>query len=171
MQNCIKQAAEFGVVKRGQRLATLLIILPDVLSLGQDVCEGLVLTNSFYWALSPRTRAWTDRFAARMGKPPTEYNAAAYAGAFHWLKAVKAAGTLDGDAVAAKMRETPVDDMYNENVQIQKNGSVPHTMYLWEVKPRAAGDHRWDAFKRIGTLPSPGAYPPPALFGCPLVAS
>jgi branched-chain amino acid transport system substrate-binding protein len=171
LQNCIKQAAEFGIVQRGQRLATLLMILPDVLSLGQDTCQGLVLTNSFYWALSPQTRAWTDRFAARMNKPPTEYNAATYAAVFHWLKAVKAVGSLDGDALAAKMRETPVNDMYNENVHIQANGAVPHTMYLWEVKKREPGDHRWDVFKRIGTLPSPGAYPPPELFGCPLVAS
>ncbi|HYZ61422.1 MAG TPA: ABC transporter substrate-binding protein [Acetobacteraceae bacterium] len=171
LQNCIKQAAEFGIVERGQRLATLLMILPDVLSLGQDTCRGLVLTNSFYWALSPQTRAWTDRFVARMGKPPTEYNAATYAGVFHWLKAVKAVGSLDGDAIAAKIRATPVDDMYNENVQIQQNGAVPHTMYLWEVKKREPGDHKWDVFKRIGTVPSPGAYPPPALFGCPLVPS
>ena len=171
LQNCIKQAAEFGIVKRGQRLATLLMMLPDVLSLGQEVCEGLVLTNSFYWALSPQTRAWTERFAARMGKPPTEYNAAAYAAVLHWLKAVKAAGTLDGDKVAAQMRATPVNDMYNDNVVIQANGAVPHTMYLWEVKKRAAADHKWDVFSQIGKVASPGAYPPPALFGCPMAAT
>lgn len=171
LQNCIKQAAEFGVVKRGQRLATLLMIVSDVLSLGQDVCEGLVLTNSFYWALSPKTRAWTDRYAARMGKPPNEYNAASYAGVMHWLKAAKAAGTLDADAVASAMRETPVNDFYNENVRIQPNGCVPHTMYVWEVKPHSANDHKWDVFKRVSTVPTPDAYPPPALFGCPLVGT
>src|SRR6202034_177593 len=105
LQNCIKQAAEFGIVKKGQRLATLLMIVPDVLSLGQDVCPGLVLTNSVYWDQSPQTRAWTDRFVAKMNKPPTEYNAGAYAGVLHWLKAAKAANTVDADATAAKMRE------------------------------------------------------------------
>src|SRR6185437_7487430 len=105
LQNCIKQAAEFGIVKGGQRLATLLMIVQDVMSVGQDVCQGLVLTNSFYWDLSPETRAWTQRYAARMGKPTNEYNAAAYAAASHWLKSVKAASTLDADTVAAKMRE------------------------------------------------------------------
>ena len=58
-----------------------------------------------------------------------------------------------------------------QDVQIQRNGAVPHTMYLWEVKKRDPGEHKWDVFKRIGTVPSPGAYPPPNLFGCPLVAS
>ncbi len=61
LQNCIKQAAEFGIVKGGQSLATLVMFVTDVAALGQDVCEGLVLTNSFYWDLTPRTRACVDR--------------------------------------------------------------------------------------------------------------
>jgi len=168
LQNCIKQAAEFGIVKNGQRLATLLMIVSDVLSLGQDVCQGLVLTNSFYWDQSPQTRTWTVRFAARMGKPPTEYNAGAYAGVLHWLKAVKAAGTLDADATARKMRELPLDDFYNSNVRIMTNGCVPHTMYLWDVKPSSEAKHRWDLFNLISTVPTPEAYASAGLFGCPL---
>lgn len=168
LQNCIKQAAEFGIVKNGQRLATLLMIVPDVLSLGQDVCQGLVLTNSFYWDQSPQARAWTERFAAKMGKPPTEYNAGAYAAVTHWLKAVKATGTLDADATAAKMRETPLDDFYNKNVRIMANGCVPHTMYLWQVKAASEAKHRWDVFDQVGSVPTPEAYPPAGLFGCPL---
>ncbi len=168
LQNCIKQAAEFGIVKNGQRLATLLMIVPDVLSIGQDVCQGLVLTNSFYWDMSPKTQAWTQRYVAKMGKPPTEYNAGAYAGVTHWLKAVKAAGTLDADATAAKMHETPLDDFYNSNVKIMANGCVPHTMYLWDVKPTSEAKHRWDLFKLISTVPSPQAFAPAGEFGCPL---
>jgi branched-chain amino acid transport system substrate-binding protein len=171
LQNCIKQAAEFGIVKNGQKLATLLMIVPDVLALGQDVCQGLVLTNSFYWDQSPATRAWTDRFAAKMGKPPTEYNAGAYAGVTHWLKAVKATNTLDADISAAKMREVPINDFYNSNVRIMPNGCVPHTMNVWEVKPSSEAKHRWDLFKLISTVPTPNAYPPADLFGCSLSAS
>ncbi len=168
LQNCIKQAAEFGIVKNGQKLATLLMIVPDVLALSQDVCQGLVLTNSFYWDQSPETRAWTNRYVAKMGKPPTEYNAGAYAAVTHWLKAVKAANTLDADATAAKMRETPVNDFYNSNVRIMPNGCVPHTMYVWEVKPSSQAKHRWDVFKLIGTVPTPDAYAPTGTFGCTL---
>jgi branched-chain amino acid transport system substrate-binding protein len=171
LQNCIKQAAEFGIVKNGQKLATLLMIVPDVLSIGQDVCQGLVLTNSFYWDQSPATRAWTERFAAKMGKPPTEYNAGAYAGVMHWLKAVKATNTLDADATAAKMHEMPIDDFYNSNVRIMPSGCVPHTMYLWEVKPTSEAKHKWDVFKLISTVPSPNAYAPTGTFGCSLAAS
>ena len=112
------------------------MIINDVVSLGQEVCQGLVLTNSFYWDLSPETRAWTERYVAKMQAPPNEYNAGCYAGVTHWLKAVKAANTLDADAVAAKMHETPLNDFYNKNVRIQPNGCVPHAMYLWQVKER-----------------------------------
>ena len=168
LQNCIKQAAEFGIVQGGQRLATLLMMISDVLALGQDVCRGLVLSNSFYWAQSPETRAWTERYVARMGKPPTEYNAAAYAAVSHWLKSAQAAGGLDADSVAAKMRELPLEDFYNKGVRIQANGCVPHAMYLWEVKAAAKSAHKWEIYDLIGTIPSPDAYPPPGLFGCPL---
>lgn len=104
-----------------------------------------------------------------MQAPPNAFNAAAYAAANHWLRAVRAAATLDADAVAARMRATPLDDFYNNDVRIQANGSVPHAMYVWEVKPRSEAKHRWDVFRPLGTLASPTAYPLPGLFGCPLV--
>jgi branched-chain amino acid transport system substrate-binding protein len=107
LQNCIKQAAEFGIVKGGQSLATLVMFVTDVSALGQDVCEGLVLTNSFYWDLTPKTRAWTER----MGQPPTMAQAADYSAALHWMRAVHCAGTLDAGAVAAKA--TPKNERIN----------------------------------------------------------
>jgi len=171
LQNCIKQAAEFGITKGGQRLATLLMVIGDVISLGQDVCQGLVLTNSFYWNMSPEARVWSDRYIAKMQAPPTSYNAGCYAAVSHWLKAVKAANTLDADAVAAKMRAMPLDDFYNKGVRIEANGCVPHTMYLWQVKPASQAKYKWDLFEKLATIPSPQAYPPPGLFGCPLVPS
>ena len=122
LQNCIKQAAEFGIAKGGQLLATLILEINDVVSLGQDACQGLVLTTSFYWNLSPETRAWTERYVAKMKKPPGSGQACAYSSTLHWLKAVRAAGTLDADAVTAKMRETPVDDFFNRDVRIMVNG-------------------------------------------------
>ncbi len=169
LQNCIKQAAEFGIVKNGQLLATLLMMISDILALGQDVCQGLVLCNSFYCNQSPETQAWTDRYAAKMGKPPTEYNAASYAAVMHWLKSAKAANTLDADVVAAKMHELPVDDFYNSDIHVQANGCVPHKMYVWEVKPESESKRKWDIYKLVSAIPSPDAYAPPATFGCPLV--
>ncbi len=64
-QNCIKQAAEFGLTQSGTRLATLLIQITDINSLGQKICEGLVYTDSFYWDMSDPARAWSKRYMAQ----------------------------------------------------------------------------------------------------------
>ena len=90
--NCIKQAGEFGL-RKSMRLAALLMFIQDVHGLGLEAAQGLVLTESFYWNLNPRTRAFTKRFQKRMAdKVPNMTNAGAYAGALHYLKAVKAMG-------------------------------------------------------------------------------
>ena len=90
--NAIKQGTEFGIVEGGQRMAALLMFIADVEALGLKSAQGLVLTESFYWDLNDKTRAWTKRFMAEMnGKVPTMGHAGAYAAALHYLKAVKEA--------------------------------------------------------------------------------
>jgi branched-chain amino acid transport system substrate-binding protein len=168
LQNCVKQASEFGIVKGGQSLATLLLFITDVAALGQDVCEGLVLTNSFYWDLTPKTRAWSARFSQQMNLPPTMVQAANYSAALHWMGAVKAAGTLDGDAVAAKMRAMPVNDFYNDNTPVQPNGQLQLPMHVWRVKPASQATHKWDFYEAISTLPGKDSFTPLAESGCNL---
>jgi branched-chain amino acid transport system substrate-binding protein len=168
LQNCIKQAAEFGIVKGGQTLATLLMFVTDIVALGQDTCEGLVLTNSFYWDLTPATRAWTERFAKRMGLPPTMVQAADYSAALHWMRAAQAAKTFDADIVAAKMRAMPVNDFYHDNVPLRPNGQVMDPMHVWRVKPSAQAAHQWDFYEPIGTIDGKDAFTPLDETGCPL---
>src|SRR4029077_11885356 len=45
--NSIKQAAEFGIVKGGQKLAGLLVFVTDVHSIGLPLAQGLLLTEAF----------------------------------------------------------------------------------------------------------------------------
>src|ERR1700744_2421597 len=133
-QNCVKQAAEFGLTHSGTRLATLLIQISDVNSLGQKVCEGLTYTDSFYWDMTDKTRTWSKRWGDRMGgMVPGLLHAGNYCAALQWLKAVKAAGSTDADAVVAKMKATPVNDFYNTDVRIREDGRVLHQLYLWQV--------------------------------------
>ena len=88
--------------------------------------------------MTDKTRAWSKRWGAKMGgMVPGLLHAGSYCAAYHWLKAVKAAGTTDADAVVAKMKATPVNDFYNTNVKIREDGRVMHVMYLWQVKPAA----------------------------------
>ena len=50
--NSIKQAAEFGIVAAGQKLAALLLFINDVHSLGLKTAQGLTFTESFYWDMN-----------------------------------------------------------------------------------------------------------------------
>ncbi len=50
--NSIKQAAEFGIVAGGQKLAALLLFINDVHSLGLKTAQGLTFTESFYWDMN-----------------------------------------------------------------------------------------------------------------------
>ena len=60
--NSIKQAAEFGIVSGGQKLAGLLMTLSEVHGLGLQAAQGLVLTEGFYWDLNDKARAFGERF-------------------------------------------------------------------------------------------------------------
>ena len=60
--NSIKQAAEFGIVAAGQKLAPLLLFINDVHALGLKTAQGLTFTESFYWDQNDQTRAWSKRF-------------------------------------------------------------------------------------------------------------
>jgi len=170
LQNCIKQAAEFGLSQSGVRMATLLMAINDVNSLGLKACQGLAYTDSFYWDMSDKTRAWAKRWAAKMpGREPGLLHAANYCAANHWLKAVKAAGTTDADAVVAKMKATPVNDMYNDNVTVREDGRVMHVMHLWQVKSPAESKYPYDYCKEVVSIPADQAWRPLAEGGCPLV--
>jgi branched-chain amino acid transport system substrate-binding protein len=170
LQNCIKQAAEFGLTKNGAKIATLLMAINDVNSLGQRVCEGLIYTDSFYWDLNPGTRDFAKRWGEKFGgMVPGLLHAGNYCATNHWLKAVKAAGTTDADAVVAKMKATPVNDFYNTNVKIREDGRVMHVMYLWQVKPVAQAKSKYDFLNQLATIAPDEAWRPLSEGGCPLV--
>ncbi len=170
LQNCLKQAAEFGARRGGWKVATLLMQVSDITALGQDVCEGLMYTDSFYWDLNDKTRAWSKRWGAKMGgMVPGLLHAGNYCAATHWLKAVKAAGTTDADLVAAKMKELPVNDFYNANVKVREDGRVMHQMYLWEVKAQKESKSKYDYCKQVAVIPPEDAWRPLADGNCPLV--
>ncbi|HUB49708.1 MAG TPA: ABC transporter substrate-binding protein [Acetobacteraceae bacterium] len=170
LQNCIKQAAEFGLAGGKTKEATLLMQISDVNSIGQASCAGLIYTDSFYWDMTPKARTWSKRWGAKMGgMVPGLLHAGSYCAAYHWLKAVKAVGSTDSDAVVARMKATPVNDFYNTNVQIREDGRVMHVMYLWQVKPPSEAKYKYDFCKQLATIPPNQAWRPLKDGGCPLV--
>jgi branched-chain amino acid transport system substrate-binding protein len=170
--NSIKQAAEFGVVAGGQRLAGLLVFLTDVHSLGLKTAQGLVITVPFYWDLNDQTRAFSKRFLTHpesKGVPPTFTVAGVYGEVLHYLKAVQAAGTDDAKAVLAKMREIPINDFMTKNGTIRVDGRVMREMYLAQVKSPEESKYPFDYFKILATIPRDEAYRPLKDGNCPLV--
>ncbi len=169
--NSIKQAAEFGIVQGGQKLAGMLVFLTDIHSLGLKTAQGLVLTASFYWDLNEGTRAFADRFMKDAGRRPTMIQAGVYASVLHYLKGVEAAGSAkDALKVVAKMKEIPTDDPLFGKGSVRADGRVLHDSYLFEVKKPEELKGPWDYYKLISTTPADKAFRPMSEGGCPLVA-
>ncbi|GHC66765.1 ABC transporter permease [Limoniibacter endophyticus] len=169
-QNSIKQAAEFGIVAGGQRLAALLFTLADVHGVGLDVAQGLTLTESFYWDRDDESRAFGERYAAKFnGRMPNMVHAGTYSAVLQYLKAAKEAGTDESDAVAAKLKEMPVEDVFARGGSVGKNGRMISDVYLLEVKKPDESTKEWDYYKVLATIPGAEAYAKPEESGCPLV--
>ncbi len=168
--NSIKQAAEFGIVKGGQRLAGLLVFLSDIHGLGLDKAQGLTFTETFYWDMNDQTRAWAKRFAAANGgKYPTMVHAGVYAGVLHYLKAIEAAKTDDGTKVVAEMKKLPTDDPLFGKGVIRADGRKIHPAYLVEVKKPSESKYPYDYYKILQTIPADQAFRPLSEGGCSLV--
>ncbi len=168
--NLVKQAHEFGVGRGGQRLAALLTLITDVESLGLETAQGLYLASPFYWDLNDRTRAFSERFSARMrGRKPTMLQAGVYSGVLHYLKAVRETGSVDAPAVMAAMQRLPAEDDAFGKGSVRKDGRAIHDFHLFEVKRPAESKGPWDDYKLISTVPAAEAFRPLAAGGCPLV--
>ena len=171
--NSIKQGAEFGIVKGGQKLAGLLVFATDVQSLTLPVAQGLVLTESFYWDLNDQTRAWSKRFQEKVSNHamPSMTQAGNYAAVLHYLKALEALGgnPHDGAKVVAKMKEMPTDDPLFGQGTIRADGRKIHPAYLFEVKQPSESKYPWDYYKLVATIPADEAFLPLEKSVCPLV--
>jgi branched-chain amino acid transport system substrate-binding protein len=168
-QNSIKQAAEFGIVRGGQKMAGLLVFINDINSLGLEVAQGMLLTTAFYWDRNDESRAWAQRYFQRMNRMPNMAQAGIYSATTHYLKAVAAAGTDATQPVMEKMRATPVNDFFVKNGTIREDGRMVHDMYLYEVKKPAESKGAWDYYKPVAEIPADQAFLPLAESKCPLV--
>jgi len=162
--NTIKQAAEFGIVKGGQKLAALLLFITDVKAIGLETAQGLNFTETFYWDMNDQTRAFSKKFSARMknGAPPTMVQAGVYSGLLHYFKALEALGgnPHDGVKVVEKMKSIPTDDTLFGKGEIEPNGRTIHSAYLFEVKKPSESKGPWDFYKLVGTVPGDQAFTP-----------
>jgi branched-chain amino acid transport system substrate-binding protein len=174
--NCIKQAAEFGITRRGIRLASLLMFLPDVHALGLQTAQGLICTESFYWDLNDRTRAFAQRARALAGQVPIGMSQAGdYSATLHYLKAVASLGVraarASGAETVARMKAMPTDDDAFGQGTIRPDGRKLHPAYLFEVKRPQESRGGFDYYKLLQTTPPEEAFRPLGEGNCPLVRS
>jgi branched-chain amino acid transport system substrate-binding protein len=173
--NAIKQGAEFGIVKGGQKFAGLLVFASDVNALGLQTAQGLTLTETWYWDMNDANRAWTKRWQAERnapGKFPTMVQAGVYSAVTHYLKAVAALkSAADGKAVVAEMKRLPTDDPLFGKGSVRADGRKLHPAYLFEVK--APGDSKYpgDFYKLLATIPADEAFRPLKDGNCPLATN
>jgi cbb3-type cytochrome oxidase maturation protein len=137
--NCVKQAAEFGLARRGIKLASLLMFLPDVHALGLATAQGLICTETFYWDLNERTRAFSARVRPHIGAGNAlcMNHAGGYASwcttsrrwrTWAWRPPRRAApkrGADEGDALRRRLLRPG---------SIRPDGRKLHPAYLFEVK-------------------------------------
>jgi branched-chain amino acid transport system substrate-binding protein len=171
--NSIKQAAEFGLNK-SMKIAALLMFINDVHALGLDTAHGLNLTESFYWDLNDRTRAFTKRV---LPKTPTNYpnmdHAGCYSATLHYLKTVADMGAAeakkDGVATINRMKAMPVEDDCFGKSKIREDGRNLVASYLFEVKQPSESNGPWDYYKLVATTPGDEAFRPLAEGHCSFV--
>ncbi len=171
LNNCIKQAHEFGLGAK-QRLAGLILNITNIPSLGLDVVDGATICTGFYWDANDGTRAFARRFQAAHPKKmmPNDMHAGMYAGTEHLMKAMARVGSADdGVKLIDAMKAIPTDDPLFGKGIIRVDGRKLHPMYLYKAKTPAESKYDWDYFKLVSTIKPEDAFRPLDKGGCPFV--
>jgi branched-chain amino acid transport system substrate-binding protein len=155
--NAIKAANEFGLTKT-MRIAGLIMFITDIHAVGLTATQGMYLTDSWYWNQSPEARSWSRKYFEKRQSMPTSLQAADYSAALQYLRAVKATGTDDADAVIAYLKKNKLNDLYLKNGVFRDDGRVVHDMYLLQVKAPAKSKEPWDYFDVIQAIPGEKAF-------------
>ncbi len=169
ISNIVKQSAEFGMGRSGQRLAPIGLFLNDVKGLGLDLAQGLLVTEPFYWDQTDATRAFSRRFFERFHKMPNSLQASVYGAVLHYLNAVKAAGTDDTAEVMRTMKATPINDFMTRDGLIRADGRVVRDLYVFRVKTPGESKGEWDLYTQLSTIPGDQAFRPADPAACNLV--
>lgn len=165
-QNSIRQAVEFGLQGK-QKLVPLLVFDTDIKAMGLDLAKGLSYTTAYYWDYDDQTRGFARRFFDRHKSMPTMNQAGAYSAAMHYLRSVKAIGSLDTEKVMAEMKSKPIDDFFARGGTIRADGRMVHDMYLVEVKTPVQSKEPWDIAKVLQVIPGKEAFAPLEASSCP----
>ena len=166
MTNALKAAKEFGIGK-SMKVASLLLFITDVHSMGLNKAEGLLFTTSWDWNLNDETRKFGRRFFEKAKRMPTDVQAANYSSTMNYLKAVQAIKTTDSDKIMAYFKSTKLKDFYAQGY-VRADGRYVHDMYLMQVKSPAESQAPWDYLKLVAALPGEEVFTTKAESKCAL---
>jgi branched-chain amino acid transport system substrate-binding protein len=165
--NSIKSAREFGITP-GQQLAGLLVTISEVHTLGLAQAQDLLMADGWYWDMNAETRAFGKRFFEKLKRMPNMFQAGVYSATLSYLKAVKDAGTDNGDAVMKSLKSTRINDVFARNGYVRRDGAMVHDMYLAQVKKPSESKYPWDYYHIKATVKGEDAFQSPTPSRCPL---
>jgi len=166
MVNALKASREFGIGKN-MKVASLMLFLVDVHSMGLKNAEGLLFTTSWDWNLNDESRQFGRRFFEKAKRMPTDVQAANYSATMQWLKAVQTVKTTDADKVMEWFKKTPLKDFYAQG-HVRPDGRYVHNMYLMQVKAPSESTVPWDYVKVVATMPGEEVFTTKAESRCAL---
>ncbi|AVO47917.1 ABC transporter permease [Melaminivora suipulveris] len=166
--NTIKGAREFGMTK-SMTFVPQLVYINDIHGLGLEQGQGLVFATAYYWDRNDESRAWAQKYQARMKKMPSMNQASIYSAVTTYLKAVQEAQTDDGPAVVAQMKKMKINDVFSQNGYLRDDGRMVHDMFLVQVKTPKESKGAWDYYKVLDTIPGDKAFQPLSKSTCYLV--
>lgn len=167
--NALKSMRELGVLDGGQKAVLTVGDAAVFQTLGLKTSQGLLTVIAGYWDQNDETRAFSKRFAEKMKAPPQQTHLGTYTAVLHYLNAVQAAGTDQSDAVMAKMRDLPINNMLWKGGKVRIDGRAVHDMYVWRAKTPAQSKGEWDVLELAATVPGDKAFRPLEQSKCPLV--
>jgi branched-chain amino acid transport system substrate-binding protein len=167
------KAERAASVVPSMQVAAMFLFADDVHDAGLALAQGALGSESFYWDLNERTRAFAKRIRSKAPNvPPTMATVGNYAATLHYLKAAAdlgvAAAKADGAAVVARMKAMPTDDDCFGPGRIRADGRKIHPSYLFRVKTPEESKSEWDVYELVATTPGDQAFRL-SEGGCPLV--
>ncbi|HVZ08325.1 ABC transporter substrate-binding protein [Rhodopila sp.] len=175
--NCIKQAREFGLTGKGLIIAAMVSSVTAVMGAGLDTMQDVYQSETFYWDLNDRSRAFMSRIKPRLPANvfPNAVHAGNYSATWAYLETVKQIGVAkakaSGRATIAAMKENTFDDDVFGKTTIRPDGRALHDSYLFRVKKPSESKHPGDVYDVLATVPADQAFRPLSEGGCPLVKS
>jgi len=164
--NCVKQAAEFGMIGKtagSQKLMMGLFDTPLVHAVGLEIGQGLTYSAPAYWDRNDASRDLAKRLApALKGEPLAGNHVGDYTGTYQYLMAVAAVGVprarADGRAVVAQLKSAPIHDPILGTCVVRPDGRNVHDMLLMRIKSPAQSKSEFDLATIEAMVPSDKAF-------------